>query len=327
MHFKLTHTLVLLAMLSILVGSSGCGSSNAVMGVTPTATATIAPPTVTPTIDVGLLAKTCGSDFAQNAPFTQVGDLVMSNASLNFLDYPGIKLTDNLTPGKPNQISGPEYSLHPGPSDIIANPNLGQSGSHGSAGNGYQISLCNVGAKSHELQAVGVKIDTVEVDTSPNINILEECDGAMSSVKRNNVGTGCGGGIVGDYELFKATWPGTIAAGTVASSVTETDDEKACPPGNCAPDPFGPFPVALDPGKTIKLYINMDYPIPIGTYTFALSVQADNGALSIGVTTGPVFLYKIATLWSGIVCETNSVYQSQIPSTGPETFWVCPFQQ
>lgn len=274
---------------------------------------------VTPTPDLAIAAKACGIDPTTSrpgsAPYAQIGDLLFTKAQLGPLTYAGIKLPDNLTHGQPYHQNAQTSALHPG-NELLANPSLG-----GGAGSSYEVTVCNTSkTTAHVLQTLAIKIASLTPDTSANINVEVGCDGSYSTVKGIPV-AGCGGAYPPGVEAFQATWPQSIAVGTVAT-IKQTDDELS--QGN--PDPtiqhFGEFPVTLQPGKVIALFIGMDYPQISGTYTFAFGIQTDTNALEFAAnTTSPIFLAKNAYTWSGNRCNQ---WKNQIPTAATEQFYLCP---
>jgi hypothetical protein len=298
---------------------TGCGTTTARLS---TATNTPIPsPTAIPTVDPTFVAKACGSDFAKNGSLGQVGDLIFTQANLEYLSYPGIKLPDDIPTDHPYQITAtPNQMLTAGPNDIASNPSLGGGGS------GYRFMICNSSmTQSHLLQSLEIKIATLVPDTSSTPNVTGGCTTPFSSKTRQGHDSGCGGSIAGSVESFKATWPATVSAGATSTTVVQTDNEKNNPTYGADPATlYGNFPVTLQSGKIITIYIGMDYPSQAGTYTFAFGIGIDTAPVHYPdptIATKPVFLAQKALVWGSEACAK---YSNQIPSDGPEKLYVCP---
>jgi hypothetical protein len=303
---------------------AGCGTSTAIHSTpinTPTST-----PTAIPTVDPAFVSKACGSDFAKAGSFGQVGDLIFTQAKLDFLSYPGIKLPDDIPTDRPYQVAAtPNQMATAGPNDIASNPSLGSGAS------GYSFMICNSSSThSHLLQSLEIKIATFVSDTSSVPNVTGGCTMLFSSKGRQGSDSGCGGSTGGSSESFKAIWPATVSTGTTSTTVVQIDNEKNSPASDPSYNPsdptilYGNFPVTLQGGKIIKIYVGMDYPSQAGTYTFAVGIGIDNAPIHYpepAINTKPVFLAKKVHVWGSEACTK---YSNQIPSDGPEKFYVCP---
>ena len=308
------------ASLMALIFITGCSSQST--AVTPTKTplpTSTLMPTPTPTLAPYQVAAGCGATFAAggaffrnnantSTQFGQIGDLIFTQPAFGFLSYPGVALPDNILPGKPFQV----VTL-PGP-QIAANPGLAGGGS------AFELTICNSSTTtSHKLQALGVKIATFIPDISANTNVEVGCDSSFNSHTRQ-VGTGCGGSL-GPSEDFYATWPATIAANTQGTvKQVGTDSSAGTTEGT-----YGNFPIMLKPGQAITVWVGMDYPPSVGTFTFAFGAKVDTAAMAFVVNTSyPAFLDKNAHKWAGLACQLTASMSAQIPSTGIDHDFVCP---
>jgi len=305
----------------VLVSLAGCGSGGSLI-LQPTPIATSTPvPTATPTVSPAVAALACGSAFAQGGPFGQVGDFIFTKPKPGGLSYPGLQLLDGNFGNKPYRLSAPTNTLNHTGAGTLANPSLLYEGG------ALNFTICNASStQKHVLQALTAKVTSLVPDISPSINVEAGCDASFSSKTRVFPAGGCGGAIGGSLETFKITWPGEVTTGTSATSVVEVDSELSNPVIGSTTGLYGNFPVTLEPGKTINLHMEMAYPAQAGTYSFAFGLVADNAPAvypDSAVATDPIFLALHPHVWSGDACYSPT-YQAQIPSTGPEQFYVCP---
>jgi hypothetical protein len=288
----------------------GCGSTTSIATSSPTATKT-AVPTATPTIDPTKIAAICGEDFAKVGVMGRVGDLLVSTATSDFLSYPGIKLPDDIPQGKPYLV-GKNIS-------IVKSPPAGETAANPNSYSMFDISICNISAtQAHEIDALGMKIAAFTPDTSSSINVMAGCTGVFSSTARQGGGSGCGGAR-GPANIFHAEWPDTVSVGTEANQMKQVESQY-----ETSSSGYSNFPVTLSVGKKIDLVIGMIYPKQAGTFTFQFGVKSDKAAMVYADgTIAPVFLANNVQVWSGDTCY-NHPYIDQIPSTGPEQFYLCP---
>ena len=315
------YTAKILWLLPILFLLMSCGA-NAV-AIVPTQTATNTPmPTATPTIDPTVVAQACNNSndpmgLFQSGTYSQVGDLILTEPILGGLTYPGIKLPDNIPAGRPYELPAAQgIGIHPqNPNLIPANPYLGYTPDAATAS--YIFAICNTSAtQSYTLQSVIAQIATVIPDTSSNINIQAPCDNTFSS-KLREVGGGCGGATRGAYNMFMVNWPDSINSGTIANNVTQESSNGSNDLG-LPPSPY--LPINLKPGQVYYAFINMKDPATPGTYTFQFGFQTGQGP-AWSPSSAQVFFASHVHVWSGTSCMA---YQSVIPNTSVEKFYVCP---
>jgi hypothetical protein len=301
----------LVGMIFVLLLFAGCGSSNNRIATSIPKATTTPVPTATPTLDPSIVAHICGNSFPASTQYSQFGDLVLKKPEPGFLTLPGFKLPDDLSLDHPYQVTEAQVTNgNPQTPDLVlANP-----GSKGTTR--YEIYICNISTtQSYTLQSGVAQIPSVAPDTSANLNVQIGCDGPFSSKTRRGSG-GCGGAFAGTRNSFAVTWPDNVQSGTVASRVTQVSGE-----GDPDATPMPYLPLTLKPGTVYHMEFDMDYPAINGTYTFQFGIHTDKG-LALSPASDPVFLAKNAHQWSGD-CSAPA-FLSQIPSTGPEQFYLCP---
>lgn len=226
------------------------------------------------------------------SPTTRIGGIVITDPELISLAYPGITLAGAPTGTKPVQVvqaSSPKFgnALAQIPDDD----------------RGYYVTFCNTGKTAHTLSAVGLKIVTFAAAPGP-LNIWIACDAAFNAHTRNGGSLGCGGSVGGTDEVH-LSWPNGGGAGRISSVTTIPT-------------------VTLAPNTNYTIAIGADVLPQPGTYTFAAGVKVDGQivyatAPSAALITGPV-----AHTWSGAACLSPSAWQSQIPLTSTDQYYVCP---
>jgi hypothetical protein len=181
---------------------------------------------------------------------------------------------------------------------------------------GYWISLCNTSkTQAHSLGHVSVQIASFTA-YGGQLNEWDEADSKCGTIygrPQGVSGGGCGGGIAA-IACMHATFP---TGGGVGSTVSATfNSNPGCMTG-------ATLPLALPPGQELDFALGITRPGTPGTFTFAMNLVTDAGAISFAPTT-PVLLAPVAHHWNGEACTTSAM-QAQIPqATNPPTVYICP---
>jgi hypothetical protein len=299
--------LVLSLLLTACSSSAGTSANHSQTPslVTPTATsAAPSTPKVTP-LSATQLSATCAGP--SQSPGYQLGDIIISQPS-ETLAYPVEKLPDSTSLAHPFQLNddagSQSFAGIPETNPDIKN-------------DGYGFRVCNNSAgQSHTIQGVSVSIASFTPYTG-QLNAWQPCDGAYSSVSGAR-GAGCGGGAVFD-EWVHATLPASGGVGASATGVvTNTGNDSSSPGPN-----FPPLPLSLAPGKSVSIVFGLTIPTAPGTYAFTLALRFDSVPATRFWTSTPALFAPVAHQWNGQACEVSGM-KSQISSTGPESFYICP---
>jgi hypothetical protein len=117
-------------------------------------------------------------------------------------------------------------------------------------------------------------------------------------------------------ETLQVTFPPQAGAGFAAAAVQT---------GFYGPlSGFGPLPVTLAPGKSVSLLISVTTPQAPGTYTFAVSVQADRTPLPFLPVGQPTLFAPLAHMFTAAACQTPVMQQQIPPQVTPALYFVCP---
>ena len=301
--------LVLTLVLASCSSTAGTSANNSPTptALPPTATAAPAGPTATP-LSASQMAATCAaaSQPSNQTPGYQIGDIVISQPN-ETLAYPVEKLADSTSLAHPFQLNDDTGSqTFAGIPET--NPDIKDDG--------YGFFVCNNSAsRSHIVRSVAVRIASFTPYTG-QLNAWQPCDGAYSTVNGTR-GGGCGGGAIFD-EYVHATLPASGGVGASATGVvTSTGNDNSTGPN------FPPLPLSLAPGKRVSIVFGLTIPTAPGTYAFTLSLRVDGVAATKFWTSTPALFAPVAHQWNGQACEVAGM-KAQIPSTGPETFYICP---
>ncbi|MBA3824607.1 MAG: hypothetical protein H0X24_12030 [Ktedonobacterales bacterium] len=247
-------------------------------------------PTTTPT----LAQPGCPTDAG--IPSTQIGDILVFMPRLSPITHPGILLTGSHT-GK--QVAQVEQGNSPKFGNAL--PQIPDDD------RGYYVTLCNTGRTSHILNSVGLQITSFSAMPSP-LNIWVGCDVAFNARTRAAGSLGCGGSA-GGTDMLHLTWPNSSDVGT--SSIS------AIPAVNLAPNTSYTISIGVDP-------------LPhAGAYTFAAAMTIDqqlpqNPSYATAAPSAVLITGSVAQLWSGQACLNSPTWQSQIPTTTTDQYYVCP---
>jgi hypothetical protein len=308
-------------LLLLLVLLAGCGStvrsgeSTATSTLSSTAAPTATPaPTATATVagaDPALSISACDANAASQPGFT-LGDLRVS--LYPGLAYPGRKLPDG-TPLTPFQLAATSGSALDAQLPLAPAVNPGLAEPTG----GYTVTICNTSkTTAHTITAVRLSITAMTPYTG---QLNEWMSGALCATyytRPNGVqGGGCGGGI-GGANCMHVSFAATAGAGTVAQAAAT----GARVGGGC--NSMFALPLKLAPNLQLPLVVGLTPPTAPGTYTFAIGIGVDGGAVTYSPGQEPMLLAPIAHQWDGQACQANAM-QSQIPAaTNPPTYYICP---
>jgi hypothetical protein len=302
---------IILSLLLAACGSTAGTSAN--HSQTPSVelpTATPSGPAVTP-LSATQLSATCAgqSQTAGSSQTTgfQIGDIIIVQPS-EVLAYPQRKLPDSTTLAQPVQLND-DIGSQTFAGTPETNPDIKDEG--------YGFTVCNNSAsQNHTIQSVSVSVASFTSYTG-QLNSWQPCNGAYDSVARTWA-SGCGGGEIFD-ERVHATLPPSGGVGASATGVvTSTSNDSSTPAPN-----FQPLPLSLAPGKSVSIIFSLTVPTAPGTYAFTLALSFDSVAATKFWTSTPALFAPVAHQWDGQACQASSM-QSQIPTTGPETFYICP---
>lgn len=312
---------ITLSLLALLL--AGCGTPSSRAGTNTSAPTATTRPTVTPvstatsapTATLPPAADACANLGGYGLPVgtpVRVGDLGISQVSFAYA-YPakqvpnGTALKPLQLPSSPNGAPGPNNPL---PDSPPTNPNMTEPG-------GYRFHVCNVGAQSHMLQGVTVRMDAFAAYAG-QLNAWQPLDGYYS--RRFGVGCECGGGTYFADEYLHATFS---AQGTTGAAVPAAQIKTGSSQGPGSPV-AAPLPVTLAPGQSLEVNVGITAPTAPGTYTFGFAVVVD-GASPVFFSSSPAtLLAPVAHKWSGKGCTAPAML-AQIPSaTTPAAFYICP---
>lgn len=301
--------LPLLLLSLVLAACSSSAGTSAIHSQTPSAgppTATTGPsaPAVTP-LSAAQLSATCAGP--SQTPGYQLGDIVIVQPT-EVLGYPQEKLPDSTSLAQPFKLNDDN-----GSQTFAGTPETNPDVKY----EGYGFTVCNNSAsRSHIVQGVSVSVASFTSYTG-QLNAWQPCDGAYSSIYGAR-GAGCGGGAIFDERLHAAL-PASGGVGASAKGiVTGTGNDSSTPAPN-----FPPLPLSLAPRKSVSIGFSLTVPTAPGTYAFTLALSFDAVAATNFWTSTPALFAPVAHQWTGQACAASSM-KSQIPSTGPETFSICP---
>jgi hypothetical protein len=294
-------------LLTACISSAGTSANHP---QTPTAvppTATAAPPsglTVTPLTASQLSATCVGSS---QIPGYKIGDIVIVQP-IEIQAYSEDKLPDSTSLAHPFPLNNDN-----GSQTFAGTPEVNPDIKH----EGYGFTVCNNSpSRSHTVTSVSVSVAGFTPYTG-QLNAWQPCDGSYSSVNGQQ-SAGCGGGATFD-EWVHATLPASGGVGASATGVvTSTGNDSSTPAPN-----FPPLPLSLAPGKSVTIGFSLSVPTAPGTYAFTLALRFDSFAATNFWTSTPALFAPVAHQWNGQACGVSSM-KSQIPTTGPETFYICP---
>jgi hypothetical protein len=295
---------------------AGCGRTTATLSGTSTPTATLSGIS-TPTVALSGTSTLTTPGWACSASTvsgTRSGDLIVSVGNAFYFSYRELPSTIPLKPLQlpdPHDMAAFDAQIPPLPA---VNPSVGDT----SRGVVYGVSICNVSTTaSHRIEGASLQIASF----TPFVGSVNEIDTCGSqyysrSVPSGLTGGGCGGAEVTD-EALQVTFPPQAGAGFAAAAVQTGF--------NGSPFGFGPLPVTFAPGIGVSLLISVTtIPQAPGTYTFAVSVQADHSPLPFLPVGAPTLFAPLAHKFTGAACQTPMM-QQQIPAqVTPALYFACP---
>jgi hypothetical protein len=177
------------------------------------------------------------------------------------------------------------------------------------------INICNASmTKAHIVEGGTLQI-TSFTPFAGSVNTWHICDGTFTrSLPAGGTG-GCGATSVFDEDL-RVTFPPEAGVGFTQTAVQISQ--------GTSPNGFGPLPVSLPPGKSIRFHLSISPPEAFGTYTFAFSLMADHAQMALIPALSPTLFAPIAHKFTGAACLTPPM-QQQIPlQVTPALFFICP---
>lgn len=176
----------------------------------------------------------------------------------------------------------------------------------------FEIQVCNQTSTAHTLTSLGATIDTF-VPSSGQITVWHICGEGPYDPKTRFTTTGCGGGLGGPgVEMLDVAFTHDIAGATASATPN--------------PDFGGPgLPYAIPPHQSLLLYVQAQGLNNQGTYTVSLRFGVD-GATPHMLTPsdGAFIIAPSAIVWTGTTCMNSAAMLAKIPTSGQDTYWVCP---